>query len=133
MARGLEKFQERERALSRFGKDLTRRSRSKCELCGGAGRQLKIFELGPIPRDPEFNRCAFLCPECTESLNAPEKIDPVKWRFLEEAIWSEVPIVQVLAARILEKISRNERWAAELLDAAYFEPEIESMIEEELL
>ena len=133
MAKGLEKHQERLRQLSLYGKDLTRRSRSCCELCGSAGQKLSIYELEPIPKDPEFERCLFLCDDCRTPLTNPKQLDPERWRFLSETIWSEIPIVQALAARILDALSRRERWAADLLEEAYLEEEVEALAGEQPL
>ena len=133
MAKGLEKHQERQRQLSLFGKDLTRRARSCCELCGTSGAKLSIYELAPVPQEPEFQRCLFLCGSCTEPLNSPKKLAPDYWRFLSEAIWSEIPIVQVLAARILDYIGRKESWASEILEEAYLDEEIVDRLKEQSL
>lgn len=133
MAKGLEKFQARERRLSLFGKDLTRRSSSCCELCGIAGQKLKIYELEPVPKDPEFDRCLFLCLECSEALKDTRSFVIDRWRFLSETIWSEHQIVQVLAARILEKIGRTDLWAAELLDEVSLDEETDALFREKLL
>ena len=128
MAKGLEKHQERQRQLSLFGKDLTRRARSCCELCGTSGAKLSIYELAPVPQEPEFQRCLFLCGSCTEPLNNPKKLAPDYWRFL-----SEIPIVQVLAARILDYIGRKESWASEILEEAYLDEEIVDRLKEQPL
>ena len=133
MAKGLEKHQERLRQLSLYGKDLTRRSRSCCELCGAAGEKLSIYELEPIPKDPEFERCLFLCDDCRTPLKNPKQLDPERWRFLSETIWSEIPIVQALAARILDALSRREGWAVDLLEDVYLEEEVEALAGEQPL
>ncbi len=133
MAKGLEKHRERERKLSLFGKDLTRRSRSCCELCGASGRTLEIYELGPIPAEPEYDRCLFLCPECREPLKNSAALQAERWHFLKEAVWSEERVVQALAARILDRLGRTESWAAELLEEVYWDEETEALIREEPL
>ena len=48
MAKGLDKHRERLEALALFGKDLTRRAGSKCELCETAGVKLQIHEVPPV-------------------------------------------------------------------------------------
>lgn len=133
MAKGLEKHRERERKLSLFGKDLTRRSRSRCELCGDSGRKLSIYELEPISDEPEYERCLFLCDNCREPLSNPRSMEPGRWRFLKETIWSEIPAAQALAARILDALSRHESWAAEILEDAYLDEEVQALVKEQSL
>lgn len=133
MAKGLEKHQERERQLSLFGKDLTHRVRSCCELCGTNGVKLSIYELAPIPKEPEFERCLFLCKSCTDPLNKPKQLVSDYWRFLSEAIWSETPVVKILAGRILDYIGRSEKWAGDILEEAYLDEEIIEQAKEQPL
>ncbi len=47
MAKGLDKHRERLEAVALFGKDLTRRSGSKCELCETSNVKLQIYEVPP--------------------------------------------------------------------------------------
>lgn len=133
MAKGLEKHQERQRQLSLFGKDLTRRARSCCELCGTSGAKLSIYELAPIPKEPEFERCVFICELCSGSLDNPKQLVADYWRFLSQTIWSETPAAQVLAARILDFISRSETWAGDILEEAYLDEEIVERVKEQSL
>ena len=133
MAKGLEKHRERLRKLSLFGKDLTRRARSCCELCGQSGAKLSIYELAPVPKEPEFERCVFICESCSEQLENPKKIVPDYWRFLTETIWSEVPAVQILSARILDRLSRTETWAGDILDEAYLDEDVIEQVKEQPL
>jgi protein PhnA len=133
MAKGLEKHRERQRKLSLFGKDLTRRSRSLCELCGDSGRKLSIFELEPVSEEPEYERCLFLCDHCREPLGKARSLEPDRWRFLKETIWSDIPVAQALAARILDALSRRESWAAEILEDAYLDEEVQALVREQSL
>lgn len=133
MAKGLEKHQERQRQLSLFGKDLTRRARSCCELCGTSGAKLSIYELAPVPQEPEFERCVFICDACSAQLANPKKMISDYWRFLKKAIWSEIPVVQVLAARILDYIGRKETWASDILEEAYLDEEVIERVKEQPL
>ncbi|OUW17299.1 MAG: hypothetical protein CBD18_05090 [Opitutales bacterium TMED158] len=133
MAKGRETHRERLRQLSLFGKDLTRRSRSRCELCGSSGERLSIYEIAPVPKAPEFDRCLFLCAGCREPLDGKGSLAPERWRFLSEAIWSEVPAVQVMAARVLDALSRKERWAVDALEEACLEDEIVERVKEQPL
>ena len=125
MAKGLQKYQERRSALSMLGKDLARRSRSKCELCEAAGVPLTIYEVAPIPDEPDFEHCLMACDTCREQLENPKRLQPDHWRCLTKAIWSEVPAVQVLALRYLRRLADQYQWAADTLEIAYLTPEVE--------
>ncbi|MCF7848449.1 MAG: hypothetical protein K9M45_06330 [Kiritimatiellales bacterium] len=114
----------RQRDLSRFVKDLVRRSRSKCELCGCSGEKLSILEIFHDEDMTDANQCIFVCKTCLEQIIYPKKTVASHWRCLNNAIWSEVPAVQVMAARMLKRLARVEHWAGELLEETYFDSEI---------
>lgn len=118
MAKGRDKHQERRQALSLFGKDLTRRAGSQCELCEASGVKLVITEVPPVPKEPDFAHCLFTCESCSEQIDNPKRIDSNHWRCLNKAIWSELLPVQVTAILMLRRLEKHD-WAAELLDQAY--------------
>ncbi len=112
--------------LSRFAKDLVRRSRSKCELCDKSGAKLEVYELPPLEEDPYVDGCVFICESCYKQITQPKKMIPSYWRCLNHSLWSEVPAVQVVAVRVLRRLVKAEHhWAEELLEHAYLEPDIE--------
>ena len=133
MAKGLEKHQERQASLNAFGKELTRRSRSACELCGQTGAPLRIYEVPPVPKEPELERCVFVCETCRGQLDAPKTLDPNHWRCACEGVWSDVQAVQVVSARVLDRLSREELWAREALEQVEFDEETEALISEQPL
>ena len=125
MAKGLDKHKERIDILSSFGKDLTRRSSSKCELCSASGVSLNIFEVPPVQDIPDIEKCVFICNTCNEFILNP-KLDPRgHWKCLNTPIWSEVPAIQVLSYKLLKQIEAKEKWVSELLEEVYLDPEIE--------
>ena len=129
MAKGLEKFRERRLTLSHYGKDLTRRARSRCELCQVAGVSLEVVELPPVPVEPDYERCLFLCEQCaSELLREDYTANPQRWHCLNNAVWSEVPVVQATSVRILRVLAKSEPWASELLEQVYLEPEVEALV-----
>ena len=113
--------------LSSFGKDLTRRAKSKCELSSTSGVPLHIYEIPPAPSKPDPKRCLMLSEEVIDQLNNPDKIAPDQWHNLGELIWSEIPAVQIMAHRLLTYIAQTENWAQGILDEAYLD---EHMLEE---
>jgi protein PhnA len=131
MAKGLDKHQHRIGQLNGFGKDLARRARSHCELCDVSGVKLNIFEVAPIPVEPDYDACILICDICSEQLNNPKRIDPDHWRCLNKSMWSEVSIVQVAAIRMIRLLAVNHDWAADLNDMAYLEPEVEKRISQQ--
>ncbi|MBT8043928.1 MAG: phnA protein [Verrucomicrobiae bacterium] len=124
MAKGYEAHQQRQMALSAFGKDLARRAKSKCELSGESGVPLHIYEIPPAPHDPELSRCLMLSEQVIDQLNQPRTIQPDQWRGLGELIWSDVEAVQIMACRLLTYIAREENWAQDILDDAYLDEEL---------
>ncbi|MCB1232603.1 MAG: phnA protein [Verrucomicrobiae bacterium] len=127
MAKGYESNQERVRMIASFGKDLARRARSRCELCETTGVKLTAYEVPPEPKVPDFDRCLFLCDRCREQAENPKRFEPgEEWRCLAQAIWSEVPAVQVMAVRLLRRQADSQNWARETLEQAYLDPEIET-------
>ena len=128
MAKGRDKHQERQQALSLFGKDLTRRAGSQCELCEASGVKLVITEVPPVPKAPNFDHCLFTCENCREQIDNPRRIDSNHWRCLNKAIWSHLVPVQVTAVLMLRRLAKED-WAAELLDQAYLTDEVQTWLD----
>lgn len=124
MAKGYDSNQERLQALSLLGKDLARRAKSKCELSGESGVSLKTYEIEPIPKQPDFNKCLLVSEEVLEQLQRPKSLKAEQWRGLSELIWSELPAQQVMAHRILTHIAKSQPWAQNILDEAYLDDEL---------
>lgn len=95
--------------------DLMARAAGACELCATPEG---LEPVAVAPRDD----AVLLCPACRAQLAAAEP-DAQHWRCLSTAMWSEVPAVQVLAWRLLDRL-KAEAWAADLLDTLYLEPEL---------
>lgn len=125
MAKGHDAHHQRIDTLASFGRELARRSGSKCELCRAAGVKLSVFEVPPAPEDPEAGKCLFLCGTCGEQIDNPKKFDPPHWRCLNETVWSEVPAVKVMAVRLLRRLAPGESWAGEILDEVYLDEDEE--------
>ncbi len=125
MSTGYQGKFHRQNQLSRFAKELVRRSRSKCELCSRTGAKLDVHELPPLLEEPSPDACIFICEACKKQIDNPKKTIPSHWRCLNNALWSEIPAVQVASFRLLRRLSATERWAEELLENAYLDPETE--------
>lgn len=98
--------------------ELKERSGSVCELCGGnAG--LSVYEVPPATgRGAEGN--VLTCEICLGQIQEPETVTPNHWRCLNDSMWSEVPGVQVVAWRMLDRL-RGEGWPVDLLDMLYLD------------
>ena len=101
-------------------KTLQARSESKCELCS-ATEGLVVYEVPPRSNG-SADQCILLCAACCSQIENPEKVDVHHWRCLNESMWSQVPAVQVMAWRMLKRLSA-EGWAQDLLDTLYLDEE----------
>lgn len=126
MSTGFQGKFHRQNILSRFAKDLVRRSRSHCELCAKNGVKLDAYEVPPLEEEPYLDGCIFICDGCRKQIEVPKKMIPSYWRSLNNSLWSEVPAIQVMSVRMLRRLAKNnEIWAEELLEHAYLDPELE--------
>lgn len=99
---------------------LFERSGAKCELCG-ATDNLVVYEVPP-DADGSAEKAVLLCATCHEQIEDPEKVDVNHWRCLNDSMWSQVPAVQVMAWRMLNRL-RAEGWPQDLLDMLYLDDE----------
>ena len=126
MSKGFQGKFHRQNILSRFAKELVRRSRSKCELCDKSGVRLEVYELPPFEEEPYVDGCIFICESCVKQITQPKKMVPSYWRCLNHSLWSEVPAVQVMSVRMLHRLAKaRHHWAGELLEHACLEPDLE--------
>lgn len=97
---------------------LQARSESQCELCGTT-ESLGAYEVPPSS-DGSVDECVLICATCREQIENPEKTDAQHWRCLNESMWSQIPAVQVMAWRMLKRLS-TEGWAQGLLDMLFLD------------
>ena len=109
--------------------ELQERSGCTCELCGAA-EGLAVYEVPPTS-DGTADEAVLLCANCREQIADPEKVDVHHWRCLTESMWSEVPAVQVMAWRMLSRLSESEAWAQDLLDTLFLEDDVQTWAEAE--
>lgn len=103
-----------------FEKELKERSKGACELCSSK-QNLEVYEIPPS-LNGSFANSIYACSTCIEQMNDPQKMDPNHWRCLNDSMWSEVPGVQVLAWRMLNRL-KGEGWPGNLLDMLYLDDE----------
>lgn len=98
--------------------ELQDRSNSKCELCG-AREMLTVYEVQPVAIKG-IDGSLLACNTCIEQIEDPDKMDTNHWRCLNDSMWSEYPVVQVIAWRMLTRL-RAEGWPRDLLDMLYLD------------
>ncbi|MEX2379308.1 MAG: PhnA domain-containing protein [Vicingaceae bacterium] len=100
---------------------LQARSNSTCELCG-TKESVAVYEVQP-KREEIAEYFAYLCENCRNQIDGELEIDVNHWRCLNDSMWSQVPAVQVLAYRMLRRLSA-EGWTLDLLDMLYLEEDV---------
>lgn len=99
-------------------RELSKRSGSKCELCG-ATENLKMFEVLPT-RKGGLDESIMACNTCIDQIENAGHEDLNHWRCLNDSMWSEYIPVQVVSWRMLSRLRKNG-WPQELLEQMYFD------------
>ncbi|MBU0973061.1 MAG: PhnA domain-containing protein [Proteobacteria bacterium] len=94
------------------------RSESKCELCSKT-IGLGVYEVPPATV-PGADGSLLVCETCREQIETPETMEAHHWRCLNDSMWSQVPAVQVMAWRMLNRL-KKEGWPQDLLDMLYLD------------
>ena len=97
-----------------------------CELCSVDGA-LQSIPLAPkTAQDVDY--LLRLCSVCALNLDQPLEVEPIHWRGLAEAIWSERPVVQAASYRILHTL-RDLGWTSDILDMVYLDEVVKDWAE----
>ncbi|ULQ57599.1 PhnA domain-containing protein [Flavihumibacter rivuli] len=97
---------------------LKARSGGLCELCKAPDAS-NVYTVGPesvASADTDI----LICHKCVDQIEKKEPLDSKHWSVLTESMWSEVPAVQVMSWRMLNRL-RQESWAADQLDMMYLD------------
>ncbi|MFT7519627.1 MAG: protein PhnA [Kiritimatiellia bacterium] len=128
MARGKNQHDERKRAVAALGKNLSRRARSRCELCGER-HPLTVIEVDPVDEDPHEDAAMLACETCREALSA-KRLDPSSLRFLETAVWEDPMPTKIAAITLLRRLQDDDiQWAREVLDGLWLDEAVEQRLE----
>ena len=100
--------------------ELKTRSQSKCELCN-AGEDLSVYAVPPDSKATTDDG-VLLCETCQTQIKDSSSVDINHWHCLNDSMWSQVPAIQVLAWRMLTRLSK-EGWPRDLLDTLYLDDE----------
>jgi protein PhnA len=105
----------------KLDEQLLKRSENKCELCQSGGT-LKIYEVPPQDNSNADNSM-MICDTCRAQIDKKAELDSNHWRFLSETMWSEIPGIQVVSWRMLNRL-KTETWAMDSLDMMYLTDEV---------
>jgi len=94
-------------------------TKTNCELCGS---EENLTDYTVEPKDDTIT----LCGTCLASHESPAD-NEAHWHCLNDAMWSEVPAVQVMAYRIYSRLGNQEQ-----LDMMYMEDDVKTWAEEVL-
>ena len=106
---------------------LKTRSNSSCELCTGTN-SLAVFAVPPTS-DLSAQQSIYLCGTCLEQIEGNAAVDVAHWRCLSDSMWNQEPAVQVMAYRMLHKLSA-ESWAQDALEMIYLEDDVRTWAEQ---
>lgn len=95
----------------------------RCELCGASAR---LAPYAVAPRADELVSCD-KCSRGLEGLASGAELDPLHWVCLRESAWSEHPVVQVMAWRLLGEL--HEPWASDLREQLYLDEDTRAWAE----
>ncbi len=106
------------------------RADNACELC----KSTSDTEVYMVPESPDDTAgCAILtCDICRAQLEGEAELNPVHWRCLNDAMWSTTLAVQVVAYRLLSRLS-TEAWAQDALDMMYLDDDAKTWAEAGLI
>ena len=104
-----------------FEKELQLRSEGNCELCKSS-TGLRSYEVAPAPNNGRIEDFIYIFETCESQINDADKVEVNHWRCLNDSMWSEVPAVQVVAWRMLNRL-KAEGWPQDLLDMLYLTDE----------
>ncbi len=102
---------------------LNERSGSKCELCSSTDKLIVYTVSGATDNEKTADNSILICHTCQQQIDDQETMDINHWRCLNDSMWSPVPAVQVMAWRLLSRISA-EGWPQDLLDMLYLDDEL---------
>ncbi|MGB0894200.1 MAG: PhnA domain-containing protein [Parashewanella sp.] len=105
--------------------ELNTRCGGKCELCA-AETALSAYEVPESKGQGDVNIA--LCSICAEQVTLKEGFNVNHLRCLNDSMWSTVPAVQVMAARMLNRLSA-ETWAQDLNEMLYLDDDMKQWVD----
>ena len=111
-------------------KHLLERANQQCELCTATDR-LTPYAIEYSP-DTTATCAILLCGNCHDQIEGEVELDINHWRCLNDSMWSQTPAVQVMAYRMLGRVS-TESWAQDSMDMLYLEDDVKQWAEAGML
>ncbi len=99
-------------------KALEQRSNNCCELCSNT-KNLQLYRVPPSKKEI-LEESLVACNTCIAQMNDPELMDENHWRCLNDSMWSEHKVVQIMVWRLLFRL-RAKGWPQDLLDMMYLD------------
>ncbi len=99
-------------------KDLQDRSQHSCELCKTT-ENLNIYTVQPSNKK-NLTDSVYACQTCVSQIEDSNLINPNHWRCLNDSMWSEFLPVQIIAWRMLNRVT-EAGWSQDLLDMMYLD------------
>jgi len=99
-------------------KELQARSGGVCELCGSS-EGLSVLEV--VPSDATANTAIYVCSKCAPQIEDANLLDEAHLNCLNDTMWSETPVVQVVSYRLLNALGRQD-----LVDMMYMDDELKA-------
>lgn len=99
---------------------LLERSGNRCELCRSSDTLVAYEIPGGTGNTPDS--CILICKTCMAQIEKKAELSSDHWKCLTESIWSEVPGIQVVSWRMLNRL-RKESWAVDQLDLLFLPDE----------
>ena len=98
---------------------LLARSNNQCELCSSE-KDLSVYDVPPVD-GANSDKSVLLCQVCQLQVEGTQELDTTHhWRCLNDSMWSQIPVVQVMAWRMLNRL-KTENWAQDMLDMLYLD------------
>ena len=99
---------------------LIERSGNQCEISGTCDN-LVVYPLPP-ENDNHSDKAVLISQALLDQINSDSDLNANDWRCLNDTMWSQVPAVQVLVWRMLNRlVTQGETWAHDLLDMMYLD------------
>jgi len=106
---------------------LKARSNSSCELCTSTS-DLSVYPVPPTS-DLSAQQSIYVCSTCLAQIEGNIDLDVNHWRCLNDSMWNQEPAVQVMAYRMLNKLSA-ESWAQDAMEMIYLEDDVRTWAEQ---
>ncbi len=111
-----------------LGKELTRRSSGRCELCASRDRPI-VWEIPPFGAEPDCDRALLACTACREQLEGGP-MEPIGCRHLSTAVWDERVPVRLAAARLLLRLDGPDHpQTQDVFESVGFDPVSGELVE----